>query len=93
MKVRKVYRLVMGEAPKSVRLPAQAERKLMRVTPARPTVAAGVVARALNMAPCRSMHHQPAASRFVGGWLPQFPNSANSGLFFLCQFDRLESVR
>jgi hypothetical protein len=48
MSVSEKYRLVLGEGGKGVRLPARAERRIARVTPAQPTMAAATVVRALK---------------------------------------------
>ena len=48
MKTGHEYRLVLGKAPKGLRLPPRAERRVARVGPAKPTIAAATVVRALK---------------------------------------------
>ena len=48
MKTSKKYRLVVGQSLKAIRLPARGERQLKRARPAKLTVAASVVAKALR---------------------------------------------
>jgi hypothetical protein len=42
------YHLVLGEAPKAVKIPPHNERRVARITPAKPTIAPQVVVRALK---------------------------------------------
>lgn len=48
MKGQKEYRLVLGKAPKAVRLPLRAKRRVARVNPAKPTISSRRVLRALK---------------------------------------------
>jgi hypothetical protein len=48
MKSTSRFQLMLGDAPKAVRLPPRAERRVARSTPARPTTTAAVVARAVK---------------------------------------------
>jgi hypothetical protein len=48
MQTQSKYRLVLGEAPDEVRVPPRNERKVERVTPAKPTISPQAVARALK---------------------------------------------
>jgi len=49
MKSADKYHLVLGEAPKAVKIPTRNGRRVYRITPAKPTIAPQVVVRALKV--------------------------------------------